>query len=101
MKILENASANDLETNTRENLNKLVRKCKACHLTERRTHRLLFSIKDDITGEFNHRIEIDIMTLPHGHVLHVVYSGTPFQIGRFVRNMTADNGVPRAQRALS
>ena len=51
--------------------------------------RFLFSVRDDITGEFNHVLEIDVVKLVDGSVLHTICSGTGFQQGRFLKDMTA------------
>ena len=63
--------------------------CRACQLKKAKPRRYLFSLKDGITGEFNHIIELDVVKLEDGNVLHTICSGTGFQQGRFLKSMSA------------
>lgn len=49
------------------------------------------SVKDLIIGEFNHDIQIDVVSLSHGNVLHEINVGTGFQNGGFVKKMEANS----------
>lgn len=89
MNIIENANIPDLPKVTRMQIEKLVKHCKAFHLGRAKPRGFLFSIKDTCTGEFNNVIEVDKMKLEDGNVLHVLCTGTLFQQGIFVKNMTS------------
>ena len=89
MKIIEQADLKNLDENTRFRLKNLVKHCKICQLTGAKPRRFLFSIKDDITGEFNHIIEIDVCYLDDGNILHIICNGTGFQSGKFLSDMSA------------
>lgn len=89
IKVIEAAGVENLSQNTRSMLKKLVEHCHACQLSRAKPRRFLFSVKDSITGEFNHVLEIDVMKLRDGNVLHVLCSGTRFQQGLFIDSMTA------------
>lgn len=89
MKLIEQAKVADLPDDTRKSLEELVKHCKACQMGRTKPRRFLFSIKDSITGEFNHVIEVDLMKLDGKYVLHVLCTGTLFQQGSFVKDTTA------------
>lgn len=63
---------------------------KVCQLTRDNTRRFLFSVKDDITGEFNHTLEMDVVRFPDGNVLHIVCQGTGLQQGMFLNMMSGE-----------
>lgn len=89
MKIIESAQIDDLPRGTRKQIDELVRYCKACQYGRMKPRRFLFSVKDPCTGEFNNVVELDVMKLSDGYVLHVLCTGTLFQQGCFLRNMSA------------
>ena len=89
MKVIEAAEIPDLDPNTREKLQKIVKHCKACQLQKAKPRRFLFSLKDGVTGEFNHSLQLDVCKLEDGYVLHVICSGTGFQQGKFIGSMSA------------
>lgn len=89
MQVIENAKVKDLDKCTREKLKIIVDHCKACQLARAKPRRFLFSVKDDTTGEFNHKLEMDVVSLCDGNVLHIICTGTGFQQGAFLNKMTA------------
>lgn len=89
MKVIEMAKIDDLPRETRKKIEELVRYCKACQYAKAKPRRFLFSLKDPCSGEFNNVIELDVMKLSDGYVLHVLCTGTLFQQGCFVRKMSA------------
>lgn len=48
---------------------------------------VLFSIKDPIVSDFNRMLQVDVVTLMGGNVLHIIDVGTGFQNGCFSQNM--------------
>ena len=89
MKILETAGVKDLSADTRKVIESLTKQCKHARLKKAKPRRYLFSLRDDVTGEFNHTLEIDVVCLQDGNVLHTICSGTGFQQGRFLNDMSA------------
>ena len=89
VKIISDPGIQDLPKSTRQQLIELVKSCSPCQFNKKKPRRFLFSIKDDITGEFNHILQIDAVKLSDGNVLHVVCKGTGFQSGKFLSNMSA------------
>ena len=89
MKVLETAELEDLPRNTRTELERIVKHCKACQLNKAKPRRFLFALKDGVTGEFNHILEIDVMKLDDGNVLHTICSGTGFQQGQYLSAMSS------------
>eukprot|EP00171_Calliarthron_tuberculosum_P014672 IDg14672t1 len=88
MKLIENAELEYLPRNTRKLLKNLIERCRTCQITKSKQKRFLFSIREDITGEFNHVLVIDVVKLIDGNVLHIVCKGTKFQSGAFINSMT-------------
>lgn len=60
--------------------------------------RFLVSIKDDISGEFNHILQIDVVHLEDGNVLHVICTGTGFQQGMSLKYMSAKSAWDALRR---
>jgi len=89
MRVIEAAEISDLPSDTRIQLKEIVEHCKACQLNKAKPRRFLFALKDDLIGEFNHVLEIDVVTLKDGPVLHIICSGTGFQQGTFLKSMSA------------
>lgn len=89
MKVIESARFTDIPEGTRKQIAELVYSYKDCQLGRRKPKRLLLSIKDPETVEFNHALQVDVMKLADGNVLHVVCMGTRFQQGRFIDDMSA------------
>ncbi len=98
IKVIENAGIMDLSQTTRDALREIIGRCKPCQLLREKPRRFLFSVKDDITGDFNHSLQADIVRLSDGDVLHVICMGTGFQQGTFVRNNPSSAEVWRALR---
>lgn len=90
MQIIETADLDDVPANTRKELIEIVKYCRACQLKQGKPRRFLFSIRDPIVGEFNHIIQIDVVNLVHGNVLHIIDVGTRFQNGGFITKMDAE-----------
>lgn len=80
MKLIENAGLTGLKL--------IIDHCKACQLHQARQRSFLFSMDDRVTGEFNHSLQMEIVHLPDGNVLHVICTGTGFQKGMFVNKMS-------------
>lgn len=89
MAFIENTKLDDVPQNKRQQLKDIIGRCKTCQLLRAKPHQFLFSIKDDVTAEFNHVLQVDIMHLSDGNVLHILCTGTGFQQGQFVTNMSA------------
>lgn len=83
MKVIENSKVSGLSPGLRKSLKEIIDHCRPCQLMRAKPRRFLFSIKDDLTGEFNHTRQIDAVHLSDGNVLHVVCVGTGFQQGLF------------------
>lgn len=96
MRVIASAEIEDLPEDTRRKLEKLVQHCHPCQVKRSKPRRFLFSIRDSCTGEFNSVIQIDVMKLVDGNVLHVICTGTLFQSGIFVK----DPSCAEAWRAL-
>jgi hypothetical protein len=71
-------AANVSEPNNRYELEKVARHCRACQLLSTKPKRFRVSLRDDITGEFNYIIMVDVMYLSEDPVLHCVDVGTGF-----------------------
>lgn len=99
MKIIEQSNLDDLPDDTREKLEKIVKYCRTCQLSRAKPKRFLFSIRDDITGEFNHVIVIDVVKLSDGNVLHIMCKGTKYQSGTFLKDMTTKEIWAALQRS--
>jgi hypothetical protein len=67
-----------------------------CQLLSAEPKLFRVSLRDDITGEFNHVVMVDVLFLPYGPVLHVVCAGTRLQGAIFLPYMAAET----AWRAL-
>lgn len=89
MKVIETADINGLPSDTKTQLEKIAKHCQACQLNKAKPRRFLFALKAGIMGEFNHILEIDVVKVDDGLVLHVICSGTGFQQGKFLRAMTS------------
>ena len=83
MKVIELAELHSVPKQTRKKIQELVNSCKACQLGRSKPRRFLFSVKDDITGDFNSSLQIDCVYIDGGYVLHIVCCGTGFQQGIF------------------
>lgn len=77
------------EPGDRAQLEKITRHCRACQLLSAKPKRFLVSLRDEITGEFNHTVMVDVVFLPDGPALHVVDVGTSFQSAIFLSDMSA------------
>eukprot|EP00171_Calliarthron_tuberculosum_P022600 IDg22600t1 len=99
MKIIERSNLDDIPKRTREKLEKIVKYCRTCQLSRAKPKRFLFSIRDDITGEFNHVIVIDVVKISDGSVLHIMCKGTKYQSGTFISNMTTKEVWAALQRS--
>lgn len=84
MKVIETTGIGPLPRKTRKVLKEIDDDCKACQPMRVKQRRFLFSMRDDITGEFNHVLPIDVVHLSDGNVLHLIYMGTSFQQGTFI-----------------
>lgn len=91
IQVIENAGIDEISAKTRKILKDLVNECQVCQLARAKPRRFLFSIRDDITGEFNHVLQVDVVHLCDGNVLHVICTGTGFQQGMFINSMSADS----------
>ena len=89
MRVIENGEYDDIPKQTRAQIQKLVQYCKACQFGKAKPRRFLFSMKDSVAGEFNNVIQVDVMKLPDGNILHVLCTETGFQQGMFLKRMTA------------
>ena len=89
MKFLERHPNDHLLTqDTRAMLNRIVRSCKACQMHAKPPQRFRFVIHDE--ARFNHVLQVDIMKLSDGNVLHVICEGTRYQLGVFVPKITSE-----------
>lgn len=72
MRTIENAQVEHLSRATRKRLKEIADSCRACQLT-------LFSVSNNITGEFNRVLQMDVVNLSDSNVLRVICTGTGFQ----------------------
>lgn len=77
MKVIEKADIQDLPKGIRKLVKEIVTHCRACQLQQEKPRRFLFSIKDPITGGFNHTLQIDVVKLSDDNVLHALDVGFP------------------------
>lgn len=89
MKVIESAEISDLPDDTRQRLAELIQFCKPCQLKQGRPRRFLFSIQDTTVGKFNHILQVDIVKLIDGNVMHVIDIGMRFQQGMFITKFDA------------
>lgn len=89
MRVIEAAEIENLPRKTRRKIQEIVDHCEACQLNKAKPRRFLFSLKDELIGEFNHVLQIDVVKIDDGNVLHAICSGTGFQQGSFLKNNTA------------
>ena len=78
MRAIENANAGHLNEKTRKILKEIVEQCKPCQISRVKPRRFLFFMKDDTTGEFNHCLEVDVVSIDVNNVLHVICTGPAF-----------------------
>ena len=89
MQVLENARIGQLSGKVRNKFKEIVDYCKPYQLLRAKPRRLLFSMKDDTTDEFNHTLQVDAGHFSDGNVLHVICTGTGFQRGLFIAKTSA------------
>eukprot|EP00171_Calliarthron_tuberculosum_P023596 IDg23596t1 len=88
MKILERSPrVSDLRPDTRAMLKRIGNSCKACQIMAKPPERFRFVLHDETL--FNHELLIDIFKLSDGNVLHIMCSGTKYQLGKFIDEATA------------
>lgn len=87
MRGIENAENADLGKDTRKVIPDIVKHCCVCQLKHDRPRRFPFSVRDAIIGEFNHQLQVNVVSLIHGNFLHVNDVGTGFPNGGFVNKM--------------
>lgn len=89
MKIIENADIDCLPEHVQQRLVELVKHCHACQLKQFKPRRFMFSVRGPAVGQFNHHLQIDVVNLIDGNVLHVIDIGTEFQNAGFIGKIDA------------
>eukprot|EP00171_Calliarthron_tuberculosum_P011974 IDg11974t1 len=88
MNILESSpNSSDLPRDTRSMLIRIEKSCRACQLYTKAPESFRFVIKDD--ARFNHEVLVDIFTLSDGNVLHIICTGTKYQLGVFLNSASS------------
>jgi hypothetical protein len=94
MRSLEAASLND--PGDRAELEKIAKHCRACQLLQAKPKRFRVLLREDVSGEFNLVVTVDVSFLPDGPALPCVDGGTTFQSAIILPDM----GAHTAWRAL-
>ena len=81
MRVIENVQIDELPKGMRKQMKEIAKHCNACQMKQARPRRFLFSIRDRIVGEFDHVIQVDVVNLIDGSVLHSIDVGKGFQNG--------------------
>lgn len=89
MRNIESADAEDLPVDARKRLGENVKQIYAYYLIQGKPRRFLFLVRDWKVGEFNYILQIDIVALVDGNVLHIIEARPGFQHGGFLENMIA------------
>lgn len=89
MKIIEQVRLEDIPKDTRREVQRLVKHCKACQFNQGRPRRFLFLRKAPVIGEFNQVLQIDITSLRHEKLLRVTDVATQFQDGGLINKADA------------
>lgn len=79
MKIRELAGLEGLPKEDSQEIKWLVKHCMAYQCSPCRSRRFLFLIRDPIIEGFNHDLQIEIMSLRHKYILHVIDVGIRFK----------------------
>ncbi len=88
MRILQRIeSPEELPVSTRSMLKRVEKSCRACQLNGKTPERFRFLLTDE--SRFNHEVLVDILKLSDGQVLHVICSGTRYQLGMFVESVSS------------
>ena len=75
-----------LEPTTRAMLQRIVKSCKARQIQAKLPERFRFIVHDE--ARFDHVLQVDIMKLSDGNILHVICEGTRFQTEGFCQKLT-------------
>ena len=89
MQVIEAAQLEDLPKGLRKELKRIVKHCTPCQLKQKKPRRFLYSMHEPIIEELNNTLQVDVVKLSDGYVVHVVGVGTKFQNGSFTNRMDA------------
>lgn len=81
IRVIESAELQDVPLDTRKQVFDIVKHCHACQLRQGKPRRFLFSIRDSVAGGFNQILQINIVMLADGNVLHILDVETRLQNG--------------------
>lgn len=79
MKIFKRSVLGDYPESSRRDTQESVKNCRSFQSNQGRKQRFLFSFCDPVIGQFNHTPQLDVMSLEHGNVLHVINVGKGFK----------------------
>lgn len=90
MIIIGDADTDYLHNYTRQRLIELKRCCLACQMKQIRLRRFMFALLHPAVEKFNHRLQIDGVTLIDEKALHVIDVGANFRYGGLLAKMDAN-----------
>lgn len=88
MQVIERTNLNDLPGGKRRDIQKIVKFCRLCQVNQE-TEKFLSFVGEPIIGEFNHVLQIDVLSLRHGGVLHDIDVGRRFRYEGFINKLDA------------
>lgn len=86
---MEKADIKSLPRDVRQRLVELVKHCHTCQMKQAKPRRFMFSVRDPAVGQFIDHLQIDVVALIDGSVLHIIDIGTYFQNEGFIGKMDA------------
>lgn len=88
--MIEADDVDDIPVSMREKIVKIVERCRARQLEQGKPGFFLCCVRDEVMGELNHVLQLNVLKSRYGNVLHIVDIGTGIQNSAFMRKMDPD-----------